>query len=283
MKFSINHLQRFGFDEARLTVELILAHTLQCQRIELYTNFEKPLSQDELNLYRRYFERRLAHEPVQYIVGSTSFMGIAFDVDKRVFIPRPETETLIEQAILFCNKSEGEREIRVLEIGTGSGNIAVSVAKFIRTANVTTIDINPDALDVARTNALRHAVEKKIAFIKRSVFDQIEKEFGERFDLLISNPPYVPQKDWEALNPEVREFEPRAAVSDQGDGLSFYRRIAELPRSLLRDGGCVMVEVGDEQSDVVRSIFMSEHISDCRVIRDLQERERVVSGVWTGS
>lgn len=283
MKFSINHLQRHGFDEARLTVELILAHTLRCQRIELYTNFEKPLSQDELKRYRGYYERRLAHEPVQYIVGSTSFMGMAFDLDTRVFIPRPETETLVEQVILYCNKGEAGREIRILEIGTGSGNIAVSIAKLVRDVVVTTIDISPDALEVARANAVRHSVEKKITFVVKNVFDEIAQQFGERFDLLVSNPPYVSQHDWEMLNPEVREFEPQGAVSDRGDGLSFYRRIAGLSHTLLHEGGCVIVEVGDEQSETVRSIFASAGISDCRAIRDLQDKERIVLGEWTGA
>ncbi|OYV85737.1 MAG: hypothetical protein B7Z63_05055, partial [Ignavibacteriae bacterium 37-53-5] len=139
MKSAIDHLQRFGFDEARLNVELLLSYALHCQRIQLYTHFDKPIDQEELQTFRGLFERRLRHEPVQYIVESAGFMGLQFAVDPRVFIPRPETETLVEQLLLNCGREQNPQPVAILEIGTGSGNIAVAAAKFLRHAEVTTI------------------------------------------------------------------------------------------------------------------------------------------------
>ena len=282
MKFSINYLQRHGFDEARLTVELLLAHTLQCQRIELYTHFEKPLSKEELKSFKTCFERRLAHEPVQYIVGSTSFMGLQFVVDPRVFIPRPETETLVEQVMMICNKREHEERLEILDIGTGSGNIAVAIAKLVRGVHVTTIDTSEDALSVARTNAAAHGVTENVKFERMDVFGSVESGIGIPFDLLVSNPPYVSASEWNELQPEVRLFEPQGAVSDQGDGFKYYRRLAQVAPLLLRPNGSVVMEVGAGQAKQVEDIFKGSGFTDLQVVPDLQEVERVVVGVWRG-
>jgi release factor glutamine methyltransferase len=282
MKFSISHLERHGFGEARLTVELLLAHALQCERIELYTNFEKPLSRDELKVFRGYYERRLAHEPVQYIVGSTSFMGLPLSIDDRVFIPRPETETLVEQVMILCQGRTQGQLTSILEIGTGSGNIAVTLAKLVPGVRMTTLDTSAEALEVAHSNAVKHGVEEKITFSRKDVFQSIEKEFAEPFDILLSNPPYVSKEEWENLDPEVRKYEPQNAVSDLKDGLSFYRRLGTLAHSLLRENGYLVVEVGDGQSGIVRSLFADARLTEIQVVRDLQEKERVVIGKWPG-
>lgn len=280
MKFSINYLQRHGFDEARLNVELLLSHSLQCQRIELYTNFEKPLSKEELKNFRACFERRLAHEPVQYIVGSTSFMGLQFLVDARAFIPRPETETLVEQVMLLCNGRLGGPPIEILEVGTGSGNIAVAVAKLLRGVHVTTIDTSADALIVARANAAAHGVLEQVAFEQLDVFGSIETSVKVPFDILVSNPPYVSESEWNKLQLEVRQFEPRAAVSDQGDGYKYYRRLAQIAPRLLRENGAVIMEVGAGQAERVEQLLKDSRFTDLRVVPDLQDIPRVVLGVW---
>ena len=192
MKSAMEHLQRNGFEDARLNVELLLAHALDLQRIQLYLHFDRPLTSEELKQFRALYERRLKREPVQYIIGSTNFMGLHFTVDSRVLIPRPETETLIEQAILLCQRYPSDSPIQVLEVGTGSGNIAVSLAKYIKNAHVTAIDISKDALNVAEENARMHSVDTQIQFLLIDVFDRVEDVFRKRFDLLVSNPPYVP-------------------------------------------------------------------------------------------
>jgi release factor glutamine methyltransferase len=278
MKFTIDHLQRHGFDEARLTVELLLSHALKCQRIELYTHFDKPLSNDELKAFRGLYGRRLAHEPVQYIVGSTSFMGMQFAVDKRVFIPRPETETLVEQVMMKCNQRVAGEETHILDVGSGSGNIAVSLAKLIKKARITSIDRSVEALEVAQLNARTHGITESITFENVNVFEPLAPHFTQQFDFLVSNPPYISIQEWQELDPEVRQFEPRQAVSDQNDGYEFYRRIGEVARQLVRKGGWVIVEVGHGQAESVSDIFRAAAFTEIGVVNDLQRIPRVVLG-----
>ena len=278
MKFSIDHLQRHGFDEARLTVELLLSHALQCQRIDLYTRFDQPLKKEELKRFRSLYERRLRHEPVQYIVGSAGFMGMQFQVDRRVLIPRPETETLIEQVLMLCRQWSGENSISMVDVGTGSGNVAIAAAKLVRNLNVTSIDVDGDAIEVAKLNAAAHGVMERLAFHQMSVFDSAATLFEQKFHFLVSNPPYVPALEWESLAPEIREFEPRAAVSDNGDGLAFYRRIAEISGSILRNCGSVLVEVGHDQAERVKEIFGEAGVVDLSAVKDLEGIARVVIG-----
>jgi release factor glutamine methyltransferase len=278
MKFSIDYLQRHGFDEARLNVELLLSHALHCQRIELYTRFDQPLSKDELAGYRTLYERRLQHEPVQYIVGSAGFMGMQFQVDRRVLIPRPETETLVEQTMLICGRCLEGTLLSMLEVGTGSGNIAVAVAKLVRNIQVTSIDTNREGLEVAQANAAVHGVTDRISLREMSVFDPIVETLAQRYDFLVSNPPYVSAEEWENLAPEIRTYEPRLSVSDSGDGYAFYHRIAELGPGLLSENGSILVEVGQGQAENVKGIFMGAGVHDLSVVNDLQGIPRVVIG-----
>ena len=280
MKFSIDHLQRHGFDEARLTVELLLSHALHCQRIDLYTRFDQPLKKEELKGFRVLYERRLHHEPVQYIVGSAGFMGMQFQVDRRVLIPRPETETLVEQVMLLCGERSKDDVISVLDVGTGSGNVTISVAKLMRNVNVMSIDQDSAAIEVAEENAIRHGVKERVEFRKMSIFDPVGELLKLKFDYLVSNPPYVPALEWEELAPEIKDFEPRTAVSDNGDGLAFYRRIAEVAGSLLRDDGRVLVEVGHDQAEPVKGIFEKAGFVDLSTAKDLEGIARVVVGRW---
>lgn len=276
MKFSIDHLQRRGFDEARLNVELLLSHALKCQRIQLYTNFDKPLTPEELKVFRSFYERRLNREPVQYIIGSTSFMGLQFQVDTRVLIPRPETETLVEQVMFVCQRISPSQAISVIEVGTGSGNIAVALAKFVKNAVITSIETSAEALEVARLNAESHNVQDKITFEHIDVFEPVDQLLLRRFDILVSNPPYASKDDWEHLQQEVRKFEPRVAVSDWKDGYEFYRRLIELAPYLLRDGGTMLFEIGFGQSETIVRMMQQAGFFDCSVVPDLQAIPRVV-------
>ena len=279
MKFSIDHLQRHGFDEARLTVELLLASALQRQRIDLYTHFDQPLSKEELKAFRALFERRLHHEPVQYITGSTSFMGLQFQVDARAFIPRPETETLVEQIMLICSQRQESHRVSILEIGTGSGNIAVSLVKLVRDAQVTTIDTNAAALELARANAAARGCADSILFQELSLFDDLAEILPHPYDMLVSNPPYVSEEEWNLLAPEIRKFESKEAVTDSKDGYAFYRRISRIAGDLVRKDGRVVVEVGHGQAENVRTIFSEGGMGMITVVPDLQEIPRVVIGL----
>ena len=280
MKVSIDLLEKRGFGETRLNVELLLAHALKFQRIQLYTNFDKPLSRDEVADFRRLLERRLNREPLQYIVGSAGFMGLQFRVDQRVLIPRPETETLVEQVMLLCNRIGNGKGVSILEVGTGSGNIAVSTAKYVRHAQITTIDNSAEALEVAMLNAKVHEVSDRIDFRLLDIYEPIDQIILRRFDIFVSNPPYVSSDDFEHLQLEVRKFEPRSATTDGKDGLEFYRRLVEVAPYVLSDGGQLAVEVGYGQAERVKSMMEASGMYGLTVMQDLQSIPRVVIGSW---
>ena len=282
MKSAMEHLQRKGFEDVRLNVELLLAHALDLQRIQLYLHFDRPLTPEELTNFRSLYERRLKREPVQYIIGSTNFMGLHFAVDSRVLIPRPETETLIEQTMLLCQRYPSSKTIQVLEVGTGSGNIAVSIAKYIKHAHVTAIDISRDALDVAEMNARMHSVDSQILFSLTDIFDSADELFQKRFDLLVSNPPYIPKDEWAQLQTEVKDFEPSMALTDGKNGLQFYYRLISLIPDILKSGGGIMLEVGFNQAQKVAREMKNAGIEQLQIVNDLQGIPRVVSGIWTG-
>ncbi|MFH0992240.1 MAG: peptide chain release factor N(5)-glutamine methyltransferase [bacterium] len=281
MKYAINLLQRKGFDEARLTIELLLSTVLRCQRIQIYTRLEKPLTSDELELFSSFLERRLTHEPVQYIIGSTSFMGLHFQVDRRVLIPRPETETLVEQTMIFAHSLETQEPIRILEVGTGCGNIAVSLAKYIRQARILSLDVDEKALEVARQNVELHAVSEKVVLQHRNIFDPIDERSFSKFDILVSNPPYIAPQDWEHLMPELKLFEPRLALSDERDGYLFYERMIVLAPRILNQTAGVLFEVGDGQSEKVLRMLQANGFAKGQIIPDLQGLPRVVTA-WLG-
>jgi release factor glutamine methyltransferase len=262
------YLTEKGFDESRLNVELLLAHTLRLKRIQLYTNFDRPLLEDELSSFKASFQRRMQHEPLQYIIGTTEFMGLEFSVDKRVLIPRPETEVLVELAVRFVGENYGGRPVRVLDIGTGSGCIAISLVKMISTANVTAIDISEGAAAVAQANASKNGVDERVAIIVQDVLRSEEKDFLAKFQLIVSNPPYISASEFGVLAPEIREFEPPSATTDGGDGLSFYRHISNVGRSWLEPGGSVIVEFAYNQSELVQKIFVDAGWQEVQVTKD---------------
>ncbi|MBN1396727.1 MAG: peptide chain release factor N(5)-glutamine methyltransferase [Bacteroidetes bacterium] len=282
MKSAIEHLQGKGFEEARLNVELLLAHALDIQRIQLYSNFDKPLTPEELKQFRTLYERRLTREPVQYIIGSANFMGLHFTVDPRVLIPRPETETLIEQVMLACHQYAPDQLVRILEVGTGSGNISISIAKFVKNTRITAIDISLEALAVAKQNARLHSVESRINFSCADIFDLPDELMQSKFDLLVSNPPYVPKDEWEQLQKEVRDFEPSSALTDGNDGFKFYNHMADMSPVLLKPGGNIVFEVGLGQAETVINKLKKAGLVKVQVTNDLQGIPRVVSGIWPG-
>jgi len=281
MKVSIDFLSRKGIDEARLTVELLLAHSLGWPRLKLYTDHDLPLSEDELQRFRATIRRRLANEPVQYIVGEAHFMGLEFKVDERVLIPRPETETLVEQVILW-SKNEGKgTSLRMLDVGTGSGNIGISCAKFIPGLQVTSVDANSGALDVTRRNAELHNLHDRVRTHEWDMTHDVPAPFYRSFDIVVSNPPYVPLVEWEHLDPHVREAEPQRALTDGGDGFIYHTRLASIALDLLETAGPLMLEVGDTQAKEVSRLMKSAGANHVSVIDDLSRVPRVVVGTFS--
>ncbi|MBU1298991.1 MAG: peptide chain release factor N(5)-glutamine methyltransferase [Bacteroidetes bacterium] len=274
--WSSAYLKEKGFEDARLNAELLLCHTLNYKRIDLYTKFDKPLTNTELALYKSYFKRRLDHEPLQYIIGEARFMGLKFKVDKRVLIPRQETEILVEQVINKCRNFEGQ--INILDIGVGSGNIAVSLAKFIENALVTAIDISTGALEVAKLNIENNNVSDRVELINHDIFDKLN--LNKKFDIVVSNPPYISKQEFKEVSADVSRYEPRLATTDGCDGLTYYRRIADVSRSILNNIGNVFVEIAYNQNEDVTRIFSEMGYVNLETVKDYSGNHRVVKAEW---
>jgi release factor glutamine methyltransferase len=245
---------------------LLVAHALGVKRIALFLDPDRPLNELELGKIRALVERRRAKEPIAYILGEREFFSRTFEVDQSVLIPRPDTETLIEQARDFLKDAP---EGRVLDVCTGSGAIAVTLALESKRALVAT-DLSGAALAVARKNAARHGVA--IDFYEGDLFAPVP---AEKFACVTINPPYIPRGDIAGLDADVRDHEPRMALEGGADGLDFYRRIAHDVEPYLTEGGALFVEIGIGQAAAVSELFAG--FPDVRVTRDLNGIERVVS------
>ncbi|CAH2031853.1 peptide chain release factor N(5)-glutamine methyltransferase [Trichlorobacter ammonificans] len=268
LTWTTGYLTEKGVENARREAEWLLCAATGLDRVGLYLNFDKPLSGDELATARALVSRRGRREPLQHILGTQEFDGLSFAVTPDVLIPRHDTETLVEQVLL---RVPGARSI--LDIGTGSGCIAVSLAKRLPEAAVTAVDISPDALAVARHNAAQHGTA--VEFLQGSLFQPVA---GRSFDLIVSNPPYIPSTDLEGLQPEVRNFEPRLALDGGPDGLDAYRQIvADAPQHLTR-GGWLLLEVGAGQATDVTVLLAESGFAATIVATDPAGIERVVGG-----
>jgi release factor glutamine methyltransferase len=253
---SADFLGRKGVGAPRLQVELLLAHVLKMPRMNLYLNFERALSAQEVETLRELVRRRGQREPLQYITGSVSFCGLELAVSRHVLVPRPETELLAERAWSFLAQLPPGCQARALDLGTGSGCLAIALAAHAPGARVIATDLSGDALNMARQNAARHQVAERIEFHQGDGFAGLG---GQRcFDLIVSNPPYVATAEIQTLEPEVRDHEPRVALDGGRDGLDFYRRIAAEAGAFLRPGGRAMLELNDNGAQRVGKIFVQQ-------------------------
>ena len=272
IEWGTEYLKERGFEDARLNVELLLSHVLHYKRIDLYTNFDRPLNPAELAEFKSAFQRRLKHEPLQYIVGETEFMGIPLYVNPSVLIPRPETEELVEHALQWV-RTRGSDRVDVLDIGTGSGNIPIALERFAAVTHITSIDVSADSLDVAARNIARHNCTR-ILLHQGDVFNGAVGE--GLFDLVIANPPYVSLADFAQLAPEIRDFEPRIATTDNGDGLRFIRHICMLATKRLGGGGALFVEIAHNQGADAKRIAVEAGLESVNVFRDLADNDRIL-------
>ncbi|MDH7516090.1 MAG: peptide chain release factor N(5)-glutamine methyltransferase [Bacteroidota bacterium] len=276
LRSAVEFLSRRGVGESRRSAEILLAAALGVRRIDLYLRFDQPLTEEEIERYRAMIRRRLAGEPVQYIVGETEFFGLRFRVTPSVLIPRPETEHLAEAAL---DAIKARPDARVLDIGTGSGALAVVIAVHAPRTRVTAIDIDEEVLAVARSNARLHGVDPRIDFRVCDILAGSCPLQGERFDLIVSNPPYIPLAETGELQVEIRSYEPPASYTDGADGLTFYPVIARFARSTLTAGGRLLVEIGAGQGEEVRRIFHSTGMLPDFSAKDLAGIERVIGAI----
>ncbi len=259
-----------GVENPRLDAEVLLSHILEKERLYLYVHFDQPLEDKELDAFRAAVKQRAARLPVAYIIGSKEFMGLDFEVTPAVLIPRPDTEILVEAAISRLALVE---EPCILDLGTGSGAICISMLKNLPAARGTTVDISPEALIVAKRNAAKHQIEQRLTFYQGNLFIPVK---GQKFTAIVSNPPYIPEGDIPGLTPEVQQ-EPNLALAGGEDGLDFYRRIVQEGRNYLTDNGFIAMEVGIGQARLVADIAEKTgyyKVSD--IIKDYGGIERVV-------
>ena len=271
-------LARKGVDSPRLQIELLLAHVLQVPRLKLYLNFERSLTDAEMEILRGLLRRRGKREPLQHLLGSTSFCGLEILVNPQVLIPRPETELLGERARRFLDAFGGTPTPTVLDFGTGSGCLAILLALQCAQARIHALDISEAALNVARQNAARHQVADRIEFHLSDGFNGLPE--GLRFDLLVGNPPYVPSAEIETLQPEVRRHDPRLALDGGSDGLCFYRRLAVEAAPFVAPGGRAMLEFGAGQAESIGRIFSNADWLVESVEEDYSHRPRILIARW---
>lgn len=273
------YLDQKGIREPRLDSELLLAHLLNCRRLDLYLRFDQPLSEVEVAGYRELVRRRASREPLQYIRGRQEFWSLDFEVDQGVLIPRPETEVLVEQALSLFNRGgiPGKGTPRILDVGTGCGVIAVCLAREITDAEIWAVDRSPYAIAMARKNAGTLGVGHRIRFVRGDMTAPF-KERGKGFDLILSNPPYVDSKDMDGLDPEVRDHEPREALDGGLGGMVFIHRILGEAPGLLSPGGRLLVEMDPGQIDEALKTTQEHGAYDFfEVVQDYSSRSRVLS------
>ncbi len=264
-----------GIDSPRLTIELIVCAATGLERIGLYTNFEKPLAASELDRIRAAVKRRVKREPLQYILESVPFYGLQIAVNRSVLIPRPETEFLVDHVV---QRMRNKGAISVLDIGTGSGCIALALAKHLPDARVLAVDIEENALGVARANARTLELESRVEFRQCDILRSAPEG---RYDIVVSNPPYIASAEIEELEPEVRDYEPRTALEAGNGGLAFYSRFAGIFPGLLKEGGEFCVEIGCGQESAVHEFFRSAGLQTAD-FSDLAGIVRCIYGVKSG-
>ncbi|MCU7495597.1 MAG: peptide chain release factor N(5)-glutamine methyltransferase [Ignavibacteria bacterium] len=274
IRLTTEFFEKKGIESPRINAELLLAHILKCKRLDLYLSFDKPLQENEILEYREYLKRRAQNEPLQYITGEVEFYGMPFKVNPSALIPRPETEILIEVVI---NSFDKQLVLSFLDIGTGTGNIPITLARHFLNSEFLTVDINEGALLLAEENAILNKIEGRIRFVKGDILsDEFRLEHG--FDVIVSNPPYVSLDEYKSLQPEITKFEPMEALTDNADGLTFYRTISRRSSEILKKGGRLFFEVGQGQSDAVAQVMKDCGLKNIGVKKDYLNIERVIFG-----
>ena len=275
LKWATGYLKKKGLEEPKATAEILLAHALHLQRIDLYLQYDRPLEPQELSQFKILLKRKINREPVAYITGDREFWSLPIAVTRDVLIPRPETERLVEAALdVIESRTRGEG-LRVLELGTGSGALVIALAAQLETGAFFASDISLRALAVARRNAVAHGLNN-IQFFAGNWMDPLSAA-GGGFDVIVSNPPYIRREEIESLAPEIRQYEPRLALDGDEDGLRWLRHIVQNGWVYLKPEGHVLVEMGyDQKADMLAIAAACNQYKSVKVFKDYGGHDRVL-------
>ena len=271
LDLSTDYFKKHEIPDPRLNAEILISGALDMNRLDLYLQYDRIITEEELAKIRPLLKRRSTNEPVQYIQGEKEFYNVKILVNEHTLIPRNDTEILVEQVINYLS----DKNLRVLDIGTGSGCIPIAIAKECPNNLFTASDISNEVLETARKNAGLNDISGKIKFYKWDLFKSCPSR--SKNDVVISNPPYISLKDYEKLDSNVKDHEPRIALTDEGDGLSFYRRINEIIEKILNVDGILFLEIGFDQAKEVKGIF-SKKFEDIKIVKDYGGNDRVFVG-----
>ena len=276
IRWATSYLKSHDIDSPRATGEILLAHALKLKRIDLYLNYDQPLNDEELQRFKALIKRRIRREPVAYILGVKEFWSLDFEVNPNVLIPRPETECLVEKALDLLSQSSASSPRRILELGTGSGAIVTALASQQPQHVYFASDRFWPAVEVARVNAGRHECAARIHFFVGDWFSALN-DARTGFDMIVSNPPYIPSRVISGLQPEICRFEPRTALDGAGDGLACYRTIIGAAAGYLKTAGMLVMEIGhDQREDVRRIAAAGDRFAEFDCARDYSGHDRVV-------
>lgn len=268
INWSKEYLDNNSVDSPRLTIELMLCQILNVDRVKLYTEFDKPLSESELVKIREMIQLRVKRVPLQYILGTVEFYGEKYFVNKDVLIPRPETEELVQYII---NEVDKDKELKIIDIGTGSGCIAISLAKNLPLAEITAVDNSTSALKIAKQNSIDLGVEN-VKFVYADILTSKPKQ---KYDIIVSNPPYISELEMSSLEPELL-YEPKNALTDSSDGLNFYRRYVTIFKDILSYEGRFYIELNSSLFNEIKDLFDSEY--DVNIVKDIFQNHRILVG-----
>jgi release factor glutamine methyltransferase len=272
-----SHFESRGVDDPRLSAEILLAHALDCRRIDLYARFEQAPAESQRAAFRELVRKAAEHQPIAYLVGHKEFYSLDFVVTPDVLIPRPETELLVEQALTWCKDHPQDRH-ELLDIGTGSGCIAIAICKRQASVHALATDLSEAALAVASENVRRHELKDRVRTLRADLFDlPTDAVPPGGFDLIVSNPPYVAEADRERLPENVRKYEPAGALFAGTDGLAVFRRVATGLAKYLKPAGLLLLEVGMGQADAVEAIFTAAKLRPVGRYKDGQGIERAIA------
>ena len=260
---SIDQLKKYNIENPQLNAELIISHVLDMNKANLYLNSKDILDNEKSDIIEQFIIRRTKHEPLQYILGETEFYGCKIKVNPDVLIPRPETELLVEKLVQ-------ENVNSILEIGTGSGAIAIALAKQMKNVQIEATDISEKALNTARQNAELNNVS--INFIQSDIFENIKN----KYDIIVSNPPYISKKEYDNLAPEIKDYEPEISLLAEEEGLFYYKKILANAKDYLTDIGKIYFEIGYDQAEKIKEIAKEHCFNDINVFKDLNGFDRIV-------